>query len=305
MSDFGLLPAHSGLVVRLRRTLRLLIALSGKSDAFMLRTLFAVFALGLTVVLLVTSGSLFVLWVWFELNAFFFATHLAVTGVSSSAVGYFVAQSIGSVLVLSALFFGYSPALLVCALLLKIGLPPAHFWVLNLLKFIDWRALSVLLTLQKVAPLLLVVFVRGARLGLVLVLSASMVCGLAFGFAASSAFVLLLFSSFVHSLFVLVALAFSLRLFMVYVLAYFPPLVLCLAFLNNALFYSCVAAALFGFLVLAVVRLTGFPPFSVFFGKWGVVMLAHGSPFMVGILLLSLGALFFYFRVCLVLLLLK
>ena len=77
-------------------------------------------------------------------------------------MGYFIAQSIGSLrLLLGGLALGslsVGAVLLGAGLIIKIGLLPLHYWVPALVDGLASRGLYVLLSWQKIAPLSLVWF---------------------------------------------------------------------------------------------------------------------------------------------------
>ena len=135
-------------------------------------------------ILALRASSWPIAWIGLELNLLGFVpmTILALTN-KKSAMTYFVVQSIGSLLLL----FGgvtVTAAVLTCfmGVLLKIGLTPLHFWVPPVARKISPIRLGTLLSLQKLAPLSLLLFISldfrttslmNLTVGAVIILSAS------------------------------------------------------------------------------------------------------------------------------------
>ena len=75
-------------------------------------------------------------------------------------MNYFIVQILGSVLlVMLVVFRVFSvsfPRLLVVILILKIGVAPTHQWVLKVVVLISLKSSRVLLSLQKINPLLVI-----------------------------------------------------------------------------------------------------------------------------------------------------
>jgi len=115
--------------------------------------------LGTLVVLTTTSFPL--AWLGLELNLMaFLPWALRGEAQKKGAMGYFIAQSIGSLMLLmSGLAMGtlaVGAVFLGAGLMLKIGLLPLHYWVPAVVEDMASRRLYLLLRWQKIAPLSLV-----------------------------------------------------------------------------------------------------------------------------------------------------
>jgi len=123
--------------------------------------------LGTLVVLGATAFP--VAWLGLELNLMaFLPWALRQEAQKKGAMGYFIAQRVGSLmLLLGGIVIGYLSVggLLVGAgLIIKMGLLPLHYWVPAVVENLSLRRLYLLLSWQKVAPLSLFWFSRVRQL---------------------------------------------------------------------------------------------------------------------------------------------
>jgi len=118
--------------------------------------------IGISLFLGVTRRSLFMIWVALELNLLRFL--LILMGITSESIfvsiKYFIVQRTGSaVFFLTRLWLesaSTSPLLIIysVALIFKLGGAPFQGWVHSVAKALTWNLFFVLMTLQKVLPLL-------------------------------------------------------------------------------------------------------------------------------------------------------
>jgi len=110
----------------------------------------------------ISSDSWFLIWLGFELNLLAFLLALKIRQLSGVLVllYYFIAQAFGSILVFrgsligeSSGYFLESPILCFLGLIVKLGLAPTHSWYLYLLKIVSVESGFVLITWQKLSPL--------------------------------------------------------------------------------------------------------------------------------------------------------
>ena len=115
--------------------------------------------LGTLVVL--TTSSFPLAWLGLELNLMaFLPWALRREAQKKGAMGYFIAQSIGSLMLLmSGLAMGtltVGAVFLGAGLMIKMGLLPLHYWVPAVVEGLASSGLYLLLRWQKIAPLSLV-----------------------------------------------------------------------------------------------------------------------------------------------------
>lgn len=131
---------------------------------------FSTITLG-TLITLSANQWLYV-WIGLELNLLSFVpliTRSSINRESEAAIKYFLAQAIGSGLLLLGVFsdlifsspdilFNPSAIFIFWALLLKLGAAPCHFWFPVVISNISWPLCIILATWQKIAPLNILIF---------------------------------------------------------------------------------------------------------------------------------------------------
>nr|BDQ43979.1 NADH dehydrogenase subunit 2 [Pheretima okutamaensis] len=121
-------------------------------------------------VMAMSSTNWMFLWASMELNLLSFIPILMSSKLNQEVEGsikYFLAQALGSALLLTSsimLWSPYSiwpsmmPLILMMSLLLKLGSAPCHFWYPSVMASISWISCTILSSWQKLAPLTILVF---------------------------------------------------------------------------------------------------------------------------------------------------
>nr|AKS03985.1 NADH dehydrogenase subunit 2 [Spadella cephaloptera] len=159
-----------------------------------------VFGLIIGLVCAVSSNNWLLIWLGLEMNLMSFLPLIGHNIGSKKKVSlYFVIQSFGSLLILAAgmIQINMTAAMLILALSLKMGMIPVHFWVPPLISTMKSYAITLLLTIQKISPLMLLkVVMSTAFLTSLLVLNA--ILGGMMVMTSSMIPLLLLFSGTIH-----------------------------------------------------------------------------------------------------------
>lgn len=138
------------------------------------------FFLILSIVLGLRQINFFIGWVSLELNILVFVSMLLFIEENNEGLGmkYFVVQRVGSRLILFRVIFITKERLehlfielLFIALLIKIGLAPAHAWLVDVLTQIRWRNFFFASIPQKVLPLFYIRQIKRALVIIVVVIS--------------------------------------------------------------------------------------------------------------------------------------
>nr|BDQ43758.1 NADH dehydrogenase subunit 2 [Metaphire communissima] len=121
-------------------------------------------------IMAMSSTNWMFLWASMELNLLSFIPILMSSKLNQEIEGsikYFLAQALGSALLLTSsimLWSPYSiwpsmmPLILMVSLLLKLGSAPCHFWYPSVMASISWISCTILSSWQKLAPLTILVF---------------------------------------------------------------------------------------------------------------------------------------------------
>nr|YP_009002511.1 NADH dehydrogenase subunit 2 [Engaeus lyelli]CDL72550.1 NADH dehydrogenase subunit 2 [Engaeus lyelli] len=268
-------------------------------------------------ILAISSGSWILAWIGLELNLMSFIPLIISkpNSLSSEAsLKYFLIQALGSALIiLAASLISLSLNLflltLSCALLMKMGSAPFHFWFPQVMEGMNWFHSSLLMTIQKLAPMFLISYLTPNNFCWIVIFfaaSGSALIGALGGLNQTSMRKLLSFSSINHMSWMLFAMLTSEVLWALYFLLY-SAIIISVTVLFSSLQVHYISS-LTGteesplskiISILSLFSLGGLPPFSGFIPKWIVVqeMASHSYFHALSLLLFcSLITLYFYIR---------
>nr|YP_010535519.1 NADH dehydrogenase subunit 2 [Ornithodoros erraticus]UYB78275.1 NADH dehydrogenase subunit 2 [Ornithodoros erraticus]UYB78288.1 NADH dehydrogenase subunit 2 [Ornithodoros erraticus] len=269
------------------------------------------FTLMTTLIMATSSSSMFFLWVCLEINMMSFIPlmNYKTFNSSSSVTLYFIIQALASSLfIITTIFLSLSPYhylnlsyIILISMLLKIGAAPFHFWLPQISEGLSYKPLLLLLSLQKIIPLYITSINNNFILIISIIFSALM--GSAGGFNQSSTRKILTFSSISHLAWILSLILLSSNLWILYILIYFPLLVLIMQYLshnniNHITQISSMSKNDKVYMTLLLMSLGGLPPFIGFFMKWITLkmLINNLSILTLPLILSSLVNLFFYLR---------
>nr|YP_010165332.1 NADH dehydrogenase subunit 2 [Drosophila busckii]QRN73904.1 NADH dehydrogenase subunit 2 [Drosophila busckii]QXG19165.1 NADH dehydrogenase subunit 2 [Drosophila busckii] len=273
----------------------------------------------------VTSNSWLGAWMGLEINLLSFIPLMSDDSnnfkSSEASLKYFLTQALASTVLLFAVIIlmlknhlnndineTFTSTIILSSLLLKSGAAPFHFWFPNLMEGMTWMNALMLMTWQKIAPLMLISYLNMSNFLLVSVILSVMVGALG-GLNQTSLRKLMAFSSINHLGWMLSALMISESIWLTYFMFYsFLSLVLTFMFNNfklyhlNQLFSWFTNSKILKFtLFMNFLSLGGLPPFLGFFPKWVLIqeLTFYSQYFQLFILMMStLITLFFYLRIC-------
>nr|UPX88239.1 NADH dehydrogenase subunit 2 [Scapholeberis mucronata] len=273
--------------------------------------------LTISVLLLMSSPSLLMCWVALELNTLSFIplmTEVKNKLTSESSIKYFLVQTFASVVfVVSSLVtsLGVLTEVLSCVMFLslaiKLGAGPFQSWVLSVSDSLPWFPLYLLLTVQKINPFILVIFLTDSLWSLMLiVVVVSLITGAVGGLNQTSSRGILVFSSINHLGWLLTACMLSINYFYSYFLLYSFMLIVPSYFLDlwqvnsvNQMNSSFLKTSQRLYLVVGLLSLGGLPPFLGFLPKWLILqtLLANASwSLCIVMVFTSVITLYFYLR---------
>nr|AID22228.1 NADH dehydrogenase subunit 2 [Pseudostegana bifasciata] len=273
----------------------------------------------------VTSNSWLSAWMGLEINLLSFIPLMSDNNnnnlmMTEASLKYFLTQALASTVLLFSIIlmmlksiiielnYSYISSMMLSSLLMKSGAAPFHFWFPNMMEGMTWMNALILMTWQKIAPLLLISHVN---LDFLLKISVilSVVIGALGGMNQTSLRKLMAFSSINHLGWMLMILSISEMNFMIYFLFY--------CFLSGTIIFMFNIFKMFHFnqmfslffnskimkflLFMNFLSLGGLPPFLGFLPKWLVIqqLSMNNNYFLLFIMILSaLITLFFYLRIC-------
>nr|YP_009487862.1 NADH dehydrogenase subunit 2 [Anopheles forattinii]AWB98992.1 NADH dehydrogenase subunit 2 [Anopheles forattinii] len=238
---------------------------------------------------------------------------------SESSLKYFLTQAFASSILLFAIIMlmfiynnnflllnNYNEILILSTLLLKSGAAPFHFWFPEVMEGLSWINGLILMTWQKIAPLMLISYNFIYNFFMISIIL-SMLIGSLGGLNQTSIRKLMAFSSINHLGWMLLAMMNNEMLWMTYFLMYsFLSFSIVLMFNNFKLFYfnqifniTLMNPVMKLLIFLNLLSLGGLPPFLGFLPKWLVIQnLTNMNQFFILIIsvCLTLITLFFYLR---------
>nr|ABN72888.1 NADH dehydrogenase subunit 2 [Drosophila limingi] len=272
----------------------------------------------------VTSNSWLGAWMGLEINLLSFIPLLSDNNnvmSTEASLKYFLTQALAStVLLFSSIILmlknnmnveineSFTSMIIMSSLLMKSGAAPFHFWFPNMIEGLTWMNALILMTWQKIAPLMLISYLDLKNLLLISVIM-SVIIGAIGGLNQTSLRKLMAFSSINHLGWMLMSLTISESIWLIYFLFYsFLSFILTFMFsifklfhLNQLFSWFMNSKILKFTLFINFLSLGGLPPFLGFLPKWLVIqqLTFCNQYFMLTIMMMStLITLFFYLRIC-------
>lgn len=238
---------------------------------------------------------------------------------SESSLKYFLIQALASAILLFSILsfffilnykietFIYFSILISSTLLLKIGAAPFHFWLPNVIEGLNWNKNLLLITWQKIAPLIIISYSINLNL-LFFIIFISIIFGNLGGLNQTSLRKLIAFSSINHLGWIIAGIINNQNIWFCYLFFYILLRISVIFIFNNfkifninqtfKLFNPSPYAKLIIFIPL--LSIGGLPPFFGFFPKWLIIenlIKINLFTLLLFILFLSLITLYFYIRI--------
>lgn len=192
------------------------------------------------------------------------------------------------------------------SLIIKIGSVPFHFWFPNVIENLSWLNCFILITWQKISPIILLSYYFNKNF-LITIIILNSIIGAIGGLNQTSLRKLIAFSSINNLGWILSTILIRENLWMFYLFLYsFLVIIICFLFniLNiffiNQLFFININPLIKISLFINFLSLGGLPPFIGFFPKWIVInFLINNKIFIVRFIfiIIRLIILFFYIRI--------
>nr|QJA16381.1 NADH dehydrogenase subunit 2 [Ips acuminatus] len=193
------------------------------------------------------------------------------------------------------------------SLLMKMGAAPLHFWLPEVISGTSWNMNLVILTWQKIAPMILLFYSMASTLFISMFIIISALIGSLEGLNQSCLRKLMVFSSINHISWMLSALMNSLSSWLIYFMIYcfINMNIIFMLNMNKIYFMSQInmlsnSKMIKFFLLMNFLSLGGLPPFIGFFIKWITLNeMIYNNFFLLPIIMiiLTLIALYFYLRI--------
>nr|YP_001798454.1 NADH dehydrogenase subunit 2 [Trigoniophthalmus alternatus]ABS57552.1 NADH dehydrogenase subunit 2 [Trigoniophthalmus alternatus] len=272
----------------------------------------------------VSSTSWFGAWIGLEINLMSFIPLMS-NGTNQrsteASLKYFLTQALGSILLILSAIYLYSAQsttsfinmssliLINSSLLLKMGSAPFHFWFPMVMNGISWFNNIILMTWQKIAPMIILSYTLTSFkfLMIMTILMSSLVGGLG-GLNQTSLQKIMAYSSINHISWIIMAMTTSELLWMTYFTMYTMMSISVILIFNSLNIYHInqiydsmkMNQTIKLMLGLNLLSLGGLPPFLGFLSKWIVmqeVLKNNSTSLLLIMVFTSLLTLFYYIRI--------
>nr|YP_010586082.1 NADH dehydrogenase subunit 2 [Ceraclea indistincta]UZZ43818.1 NADH dehydrogenase subunit 2 [Ceraclea indistincta] len=277
----------------------------------------------LSTIFAISSSSWINIWISMEINAMsFIPIMMSINQMKSSEsmMLYFLVQSISSmnllffVMMMNLNFdwmkiiinFMNNSMVINLTLLMKIGAAPFYFWFPKVIKMLSWNNIFILMTWQKIIPLMLMKYCLIKNL-IIMSIIFSVVMSSIMAFNQTNLKTIMSFSSINHLGWMMTAMIMNFNTMLIYFINYMVlNYILCKMFhlLNIKvllnMFMSNFNNNYKTILLINFLSLSGLPPFLGFFPKWLVIMnmMINNHYILMTILIMTaLINLFFYLRI--------
>nr|YP_010175637.1 NADH dehydrogenase subunit 2 [Corythoxestis sunosei]QSL98897.1 NADH dehydrogenase subunit 2 [Corythoxestis sunosei] len=282
--------------------------------------MFFLFILFSSTLISISSNSWIGCWIGLEVNLLSFIplmmNHNNIYS-SEASLKYFLTQSIASINLLFLILlkmsllknieFNNFPSILMnSSILMKMGSAPFHFWFPNIIEGLTWFNSFILMTWQKITPLILLSYSFNFKF-LVIIMILNAFIGAIGGLNQTSMRKLLAYSSINNLSWMIMSILISENLWMIYFIIYsILNMFLCYNFyilnLNYyfQIFFSNMKIMLKLSLMLNFLSLGGLPPLLGFLPKWLLINFLMNNNLLILnfiFIMMSLILLYFYIRI--------
>nr|AYU71307.1 NADH dehydrogenase subunit 2 [Agrilinae sp. 1 ACP-2013] len=273
----------------------------------------------------ISSNSWLGVWMGLEMNLLSFIPLMNNSSnprSTEASLKYFIVQAMASVILLMGMLLdtiksdlptnllsGSLPFIwMTTALMIKTGAAPMHFWFPEVMEGLSWFNAAMLLTWQKIAPMIVLMYTAKNENFMTFLIMASVAVGGLMGLNQTSMRKILTYSSINHIGWMLAALYFTESLWMWYFTIYSAMNVVIvwalsqfsISSVSQFLIVSKMYPQLKTFLMLNFFSLGGIPPFIGFLPKWLTIQalikekMYFTTCFMIVVTLVTL---YFYMRI--------
>nr|YP_010274826.1 NADH dehydrogenase subunit 2 [Celaenorrhinus aspersus]UJV31521.1 NADH dehydrogenase subunit 2 [Celaenorrhinus aspersus] len=282
--------------------------------------MFFFFMLIFSTLISISANSWMGCWIGLEINLLSFIPLISNSNnllASEASLKYFLTQSIASINFLFSILLkmillknfeinNLFAILINSSMMMKMGSAPFHFWFPNIIEGLSWLNCFILMTWQKITPMILLSYYLNKNF-MIMIMLINTIIGAIGGINQTSLRKLLTFSSINNLGWMMFSILISENLWMLYFLTYsFLISIMCFSFymLNmyfiNQLFIFNMNFFLKLLIFINFLSLGGLPPFLGFFPKWILINFMIMKKFYIIsfiFIMMSLITLFFYIRI--------
>nr|WAX39311.1 NADH dehydrogenase subunit 2 [Homalosilpha sp. 1 ZQW-2020] len=273
----------------------------------------------------ISSNSWLGAWIGLEINLLSFIPLMSTNKnmyTTEASMKYFIVQALASstllFLVISKSMIEelyimpnnhLSSMIISTPLLLKGGAAPFHWWFPSIMEGLSWNNCFILMTIQKIAPLMLISYSMNMSMFMWTVILTSVIIGSIGGMNQISIRKILTYSSINHMGWMLASMSIGENLWIMYFVIY-SILILTIimivksyniSFINHTFLLGNEMTTIKFLMFTTLLSLGGLPPFLGFLPKWIIIqhMIITEMNFFISVMvIMSLMTLYYYLRIC-------
>nr|AXS65069.1 NADH dehydrogenase subunit 2 [Histeroidea sp. 2 KM-2017] len=266
----------------------------------------------------ISSSSWLGIWMGLEINLLSMIPLMNESNnplTTEASIKYFIVQALASSVLLMTILTSQmmseftSSIMMESVLFTKMGAAPFHYWFPEVMDGLSWGSGLILMTWQKLAPMVILMYIPLINSFTLIIITASMMISGIFGINQTSLRKIMAFSSINHIGWMLSAILFNESLWLIYFLVYsLISSSILWTFNNSSMFQmkqfmgSSMNSPIKMLFSLNFLSLGGIPPFLGFFPKWLIIQtLTESGLYMTTLMMviLTLLPLYFYIRLSL------
>nr|WRO44962.1 NADH dehydrogenase subunit 2 [Prothemus sanguinosus] len=271
----------------------------------------------------ISSTSWMGMWMGLEMNllAIIPLMYSSMSCTSSEAsVKYFIVQTIASSIIIINItmvminfnipsnfnILNFNLIMMNSAFLIKIGMAPFHFWFPEIIYGLTWFNSLIILTWQKIAPMILFMFNMTNNMFTVFVIITSAIISSMSSLNMINLKKILAFSSINHMSWMMSMMVFSKMIWMIYFLIYTLSTFILIWFMNkmkilfiNQISFLNNSKEMIMFFILGFVSFMGLPPTIGFISKWLTIQVLISEKWLflsIILIILTIFMIFVYFQ---------
>lgn len=262
---------------------------------------------------IISSISWFRIWLWLEINLISFISinlnYKFYLSIESSLI-YFIIQTIASTMIifsiLISILFNKFNSILFLSLLIKIRISPFHYWLLIIIESINWNNILILLTWQKLGPIVIFLNLNLSIKIFIPFFFYSITIGSIIGIKYISLKKIIAFSSINQLGWLILSLLIINKIWKIYFIIYFIIIFIIIKLFNiinlnyiyqifNLKFKNKIFIV--SFIIINLISLMGIPPLLGFLPKLLIIIKFNNNLILFFLIIFSLFSSFYYLRI--------
>nr|UPL65920.1 NADH dehydrogenase subunit 2 [Helopeltis sp.] len=269
----------------------------------------------MSTIYVMSSNNMFSMWMGMEMNMMAFMPLMFMkknSYTSQSMLTYFLIQSMASMLFLmiilmyNKMYMYYMYMLMMLSMLMKLGMPPFHMWMPNVMMNLSWNMCFILMTWQKMAPMSIISLILMKTKFTMIIIMTSTIMGSIMGLIHTSIKKIMTYSSISHLSWMMATELMFKKSWIMYMMMYMMIMFMMINLLKknnimyiNQMFFSNISTPEKINITLMMLSMGGLPPMLGFLPKWMTInyMISSNEMFMTLIMIMcALVTMIYYLK---------